>query len=131
MPPKPTSDLPTSFLRSTEQWSPATSKGASRSRRTSQGPPLFVIAEFALTDINARIGAKDIGEVKIGDKATFTAEAFSNHPFSGMVTQIRLSPEDHEQTYDVIIRAPNPDLLLKAGMAGRIRIMIGRQVDEE
>ena len=96
-----------------------------------QGPPLFVIAEFALTDINARIGAKDIGEVKIGDKATFTAEAFSNHPFSGMVTQIRLSPEDHEQTYDVIIRAPNPDLLLKAGMAGRIRIMIGRQVDEE
>ncbi len=97
----------------------------------SQGPPLFVIAESALTDINARIGAKDIGEVKIGDKATFTAEAFSNHPFSGMVTQIRLSPEDHEQTYDVIIRAPNPDLLLKAGMAGRIRIMIGRQVDEE
>ncbi|QBR70471.1 cytochrome o ubiquinol oxidase subunit IV [Beijerinckiaceae bacterium] len=97
----------------------------------SQGPPLFVIAESALTDINARFGAKDIGEVKIGDKATFTAEAFSNHPFSGVVTQIRPSPQAHEQTYDVVIHAPNPDLLLKAGMAGRIRIMIGRQVEEE
>lgn len=97
----------------------------------SQGPPLFVIAESALTDINARIGAKDVGEVKIGDKATFTAEAFSNHPFSGVVTQIRPVPEDHEQTYHVVIRAPNPTLLLKPGMAGRIRIMIGRQVEEE
>jgi HlyD family secretion protein len=93
----------------------------------SETAPLFVIAaDLTLTHIDAIIGAKDIGEVKLGDKATFTVEAFPNRQFSGTVTQIRPSPQtdEHVATYDVVISAPNPDLLLKPGMAATIRIVI-------
>ncbi len=93
----------------------------------SKTPPIFVIAEdLTLTHIDAIISAKDSGEVKLGDKATFTVEAFPNRPFSGAVTQIRPSPQtyEHAATYDVVISAPNPDLLLKPGMAATIRIVI-------
>jgi HlyD family secretion protein len=88
---------------------------------------LFVIAaDLAPTHIGATIGAKDSGEVKLGDKATFTVEAFPNRQFSGTVTQIRPSPQTYVNavTYDVVISAPNTDLLLKPGMAATIRIVI-------
>ena len=84
--------------------------------------PLFVIAaDLTLTHIDAIISAKDIGDVKLGDKVTFTVEAFPNRPFPGAVMQIRPSPQpyEHVATYDVVISAPNPD-----GMAATIRIVI-------
>jgi HlyD family secretion protein len=93
----------------------------------SQAPPIFVIAaDLTFTHIDAIISAKDSGEVKVGDKATFTVEAFPNRPFSGAVTQIRPSPQtnEHVATTDIVIRAPNPDLLLKPGMQATIRILI-------
>jgi multidrug efflux pump subunit AcrA (membrane-fusion protein) len=87
--------------------------------------PLFVIAaDLTLTHIDAIISAKDSGEVKLGDKATFTVAAFPNRTFSGTVTQVRPSPQTGEHAYDVVISAPNPDLLLEPGMAATIRIVI-------
>jgi HlyD family secretion protein len=90
-------------------------------------PPLFVIAaDLTLTHIDVTISAKDSREIKLGDKATFTVEAFPNRTFSGTVTQIRPSPQtnEHVASYDVVISAPNPDLLLEPGMAATIRIVI-------
>ena len=92
----------------------------------SETQPLFVIAaDPALTHIESIISAKDIGEVKLGAKATFTVETFPNRQFSGTVTQIRPSPQTYENaaTYDVVISAPNTDSLLKPGMAATIRIV--------
>jgi HlyD family secretion protein len=88
---------------------------------------LFVIAaDRAIVHIAAAISAKDSGEVKPGDKATFTVEAFPNRTFAGTVTQVRPSPQSNERaaTTDVVISAPNPDLLLEPGMPATIRIVI-------
>jgi cytochrome o ubiquinol oxidase subunit IV len=88
---------------------------------------LFVIAaDRAIVHIAAAISAKDSGEVKPGDKATFTVEAFPNRTFAGTVTQVRRSPQSNERaaTTDVAISAPNPDLLLEPGMPATIRIVI-------
>jgi HlyD family secretion protein len=89
-------------------------------------PPLFVIAaDLTVTHIEAIISAKDIGEIKLGDKATFTVPSLPNHQFSGTVMQIGPSPQtnEHVATTDIVIRAPNPDLLLKPGMQATIRIV--------
>ena len=89
--------------------------------------PLFVIAaDPTLTHIDAIISGKDSSEVKLGDKVLFTVEAYPNRKFSGTVTQIRPSAQTHEPaaTYDIVISAPNTDLLLKPGMAATIRIVI-------
>jgi cytochrome o ubiquinol oxidase subunit IV len=88
---------------------------------------LFVIAaDRAIVHIAAAISAKDSGEVKPGDKATFTVEAFPNRTFAGTVTQVRPSPQSNERaaTTDVVISAPNLDLLLEPGMPATIRIVI-------
>jgi len=47
------------------------------------------------------------------------------------VTQIRPSPQtnEHVATCDVVISAPNPDLLLEPGMAATIRIVIEKRDD--
>jgi RND family efflux transporter MFP subunit len=98
----------------------------------SETPPLFVIAaDLTLTHIDAIISERDIGEVKLGDKASISVASFPNHPFTGEVTQIRHSPQTHEDvaTYDVVISAPNPDLLLEADMTATIRIVINRRDD--
>ena len=67
----------------------------------------------------------------LGDKVSFTVEAFPNRPFAGEVTQIRQSPRTIQNvtTYDVVISAPNPDLLLKPGMKATIRIAVDRRDD--
>ena len=98
----------------------------------SETPPLFLIAaDLTVIHVDANVGEKDIGEVKPGDKATFAVEAFPNRPFTGEVTQIRPSPQTIQNvaTYDVVISAPNPDLLLKPGMIATIRIVVDRRDD--
>jgi HlyD family secretion protein len=84
--------------------------------------PLFVIAaDLSLIHIDAKISAKDIGEIMVGSKATFTVDVLPNRQFSGNVSQIRSSPDERAAT-TVVITAPNPDFLLKPGMPATIRI---------
>jgi hypothetical protein len=52
--------------------------------------PLFVIAaDLTLTHIDASVSGRNIGEVTLGDKASFSVASFPNHPFAGEVTKIR------------------------------------------
>jgi RND family efflux transporter MFP subunit len=94
--------------------------------------PLFLVAaDLSVMQVNANVSKNDIGGVKLGDKASFTVESLPNHPFTGEVTQIGLSPKtyEHVTTDDVVISAPNPDLLLEPGMTATIRIVINRHDD--
>jgi HlyD family secretion protein len=89
-------------------------------------PPLFVIAtDLTPIHIEATISAQDSSAIKLGTKATFAVPAYPNRQFSGMVMQIRPSPQtnEHVVTTDIVIIAPNPDLLLKPGMQATIRIV--------
>ena len=98
----------------------------------SETPPLFLVAaDLTVIHVDANAGEKDIGEVKPGDKASFTVEAFPNRRFAGEVTQIRpsLPTIENVATYDVVISAPNPDLLLKPGMMATISIVVDRRDD--
>ena len=98
----------------------------------SDTPPLFVVAaDLTVVHVGAILSEQDVGEVTLGDKALFSVASFPNHPFTGEVTQIPPSPQtyQHVAAYDVVIRAPNPDLLLKPGMAPTIRIVVDRRDD--
>jgi HlyD family secretion protein len=76
--------------------------------------------------MSARI---DIGKVKLGDKASFTVDAFPNRLFAGEVIKIGRSPPtiQSDTISDAIISAVNPDLLLEPGMAVVIRIVVERR----
>ena len=98
----------------------------------SETPPLFLVAaDLTVIHVDANVGEKDIGEVKPGGKASFTVEAYPNRRFAGEVTQVHPSPQTIENvaTYDVVISAPNPDLLLEPGMMATISIVVDRRDD--
>lgn len=88
-------------------------------------PTLFTIAQD-LTDMRviADIDEADIGEVKEGQRVTFTVDAFPNDTFNGSVTQVRqeAKTESNVVTYEVVISAPNNDLKLKPGLTANVTI---------
>lgn len=88
-------------------------------------PTLFTIAQD-LTDMRviADIDEADIGEVKEGQRVTFTVDAFPNDTFHGFVTQVRqeATVESNVVTYEVVISAPNNDLKLKPGLTANVTI---------
>lgn len=92
-------------------------------------PLFFIAADLTLIHVDSNVGEKDIGAVTVGDQSTFTVEAFPNRSFAGVVTQIRSSPQTIESiaTYDVVIRAPNPALLLNPGMKATVQIVVDRR----
>ncbi|WOJ88957.1 heavy metal translocating P-type ATPase [Methylocapsa polymorpha] len=94
--------------------------------------PLFLIAtNLSAMRVDANVGERDIGEIKLGDKASLTVEALPNRSFAGEVTQISQWPRTVETgaTYDVVIAASNPDLLLEPGMKATVRIVTERRDD--
>lgn len=91
-----------------------------------QTPTLFLIAtDLTQMQVDANVSESDIGQVKQGDATTFTVEAFPNHVFKGKVAQVRQSPQTVQNvvTYDVVVTADNPKLLLKPGMTADVRIV--------
>jgi len=88
-------------------------------------PTLFKIARD-LTDMRviADVDEADIGEVKEGQRVTFTVDAFPDDTFHGQVTQVRqeATTESNVVTYEVVISAPNEDLKLKPGLTANVVI---------
>ncbi len=63
----------------------------------SDAPPLFLVAADAtVINVEVNAGENGIGEIKPGDKATFTVEAFPERSFAGEVAHIRPSPRTIE-----------------------------------
>lgn len=79
-----------------------------------------------LTDMQciAKVDEADIGEVREGQRVTFTVDAYPDDVFSGTVKQVRQNPvtTNNVVTYEVVISAPNADLKLKPGLTANITI---------
>lgn len=88
-------------------------------------PTLFILAQD-LTDMRviANVDEADIGEVKDGQRVTFTVDAYPDDVFHGEVTQVRqeATTESNVVTYEVVISAPNEDLKLKPGLTANVTI---------
>lgn len=88
-------------------------------------PTLFTIAQD-LTDMRviADVDEADIGDVREGQRVTFTVDAYPNDVFHGDVTQVRqeATEESNVITYEVVISARNDDLKLKPGLTANVTI---------
>jgi H+-transporting ATPase len=95
-------------------------------------PPLFLIAaDLSVMQVNGKVSEDAVSEIKLGDKASFTVNSFPDRSFSGEVTHIGPSPQtiQNAATYDVVITASNPELLLKPDMTAAIKIVVDRRDD--
>jgi len=95
-----------------------------------QAPELFVIAKN-LTDmqVETSIDEADVGRVRLGQKASFTVDAFAGRHFEGEVRQVRKAATvvSNVVTYTVVISAANPDLTLLPGMTANVRIITAQK----
>ena len=88
-------------------------------------PELFTIAkDLTNMQVVANVDEADIGNVKEGDRVTFTVDAYPDDTFEGTVKQVRLeaTTTNNVVTYEVVISAPNADLKLKPGLTANITI---------
>ncbi len=88
-------------------------------------PTLFTIAkDLTNMQVVADVDEADIGDVKVGERVTFTVDAYPDNTFSGMVKQVRqeATTTNNVVTYSVVISAPNADLKLKPGLMATVTI---------
>jgi HlyD family secretion protein len=95
-------------------------------------PVLFTIAyDLKRMQVQSDVDEADIGQVKAGQKAKFTVDAYPNEVFTGVVTQVRKQPVmvQNVVNYVVIIEVPNPDLKLMPGLTANSNIFIEERLN--
>jgi HlyD family secretion protein len=97
-----------------------------------QAPELFTIAEdLSKMKIELAVDESDIGQVRSGQVVTFTADAFPNRQFRGVVEQVRLSATTTSNvvTYPVVVTVDNSDGTLLPGLTVNAEIEVSKRSD--
>lgn len=95
-----------------------------------QAPELFTIAEdLAKMKIELAVDESDIGQVKQGQAVSFTADAFPERQFRGVVEQVRLSATttNNVVTYPVVVTVDNSDGTLLPGLTVNAEIEVSKR----
>ncbi len=93
-----------------------------------QAPVLFQVAnDLTKMQVECSVDEADIGRVKEGQVARFTVDAFPDENFTGVVKQVRYSPEviQNVVTYTTIVDVENPEMKLRPGMTATISFVVG------
>jgi len=92
-----------------------------------QTPVLFTLAEdLAQMELHVDVDEADVGQVKQGQDATFTVDAYPDRIFSARITEVRYAPQTEEGvvTYETLLSADNSDLSLRPGMTATADIIV-------
>ena len=93
-------------------------------------PELFTIAEdLSKMKIELAVDESDIGQVKVGQAVSFTADAFPDRQFKGVVDQVRLAATTTSNvvTYPVIVTVDNSDGTLLPGLTVNAEIEVSKR----
>ena len=97
-----------------------------------QAPTLFTIAQdLSHMQIDTSYAEADVGNIRVGQQATFRVDAFPNRTFHGAVRQVRLNPTTQQNvvTYDVVVSVDNLDQALMPGMTAYVNIVVAQRKD--
>lgn len=100
---------------------------------------IMTVADMSNKQINAKVDETDIGKVKVGQKATFTVDAYTGKTFTATVSNISQTDvgstwSDSTSTttviyYSVTLDIDDPENLLKPAMTARVNINIAEKND--
>jgi len=78
--------------------------------------------------IDTSFAEADIGNIKVGQTAKFSVDAFPNLNFEGAVKQIRLNPTTTSNvvSYNVVVSVDNPEQILLPGMTAYVNIVFAK-----
>ena len=90
-------------------------------------PELFTIAEdLSKMQIELAVDESDIGQVQVGQNVSFSADAFPDRQFRGVVKQVRMAATttNNVVTYPVIVTVDNSDGTLLPGLTVNAEIEV-------
>lgn len=93
---------------------------------TFQAPVLFTIAEdLAQMELEVAIDEADVGQVAIGQLASFSVDAWPGRTYDGAIMRVELGAQqvDGVVSYPAIISVHNSDLSLRPGMTATADIV--------
>lgn len=89
----------------------------------SKDSQIYTISDPTDLWLLAEIKEANIGQVKIGQDASFTVLAYPNEPFHGKVVRVGNRVEEQSRTLEVRIEVNNADGKLKAGMFADVELV--------
>lgn len=93
-------------------------------------PTLFIIArDLSRMQIEVNVDESDIGQIRQGQQARFTVQAWPEEKFAGSVRQVRLQPTtiSNVVNYTVLVEASNDRDLLLPGMTATVDFVVDRR----
>ncbi len=95
-------------------------------------PVLFVLAEdLSKMELQVKVDEADVGNVKTGQKASFTVSAWPGRKFPALIQRVGLgsTTTDNVVTYKTILQVNNDDLALRPGMTATASIVTAERTD--
>ena len=90
-------------------------------RRTFQSPTLFTLAEdLTQMELQVDVDEADVGQVREGQEATFTVDAYPDRTFPARITQVRYGSQTVEGvvTYKTVLKVDNSQPRVASGDDG-------------
>ncbi|MDO8282131.1 MAG: efflux RND transporter periplasmic adaptor subunit [Thermodesulfovibrionia bacterium] len=97
-----------------------------------QAPVLFTMAEnLTQMELYVDVDEADVGQVKEGQAATFTVDAYPDRTFEALITQVRYGSKTvgGVVTYETVLSMDNSDLSLRPGMTASADIIVKKIED--
>jgi HlyD family secretion protein len=97
-----------------------------------QSSTLFLIAkDLSKMQVDTNVSEADVSAVHIGQKVSFTVQAYPDKTFLGDVTEVRKAPITVQNvvTYDVVVAVDNPVRALFPGMTADTHIITDERSD--
>jgi len=99
-------------------------------------PTLFNIAEdLSVMELEVKVDEADVGQVKEGQKATFTVDAWPGETFPATIKRVNLGSNSETSTsstvisYGAVLSVANEDLILRPGMTATATIVTSEEKD--
>ena len=92
-----------------------------------QAPVLFTLAEdLTKMELHVDVDEADVGQVREGQTATFSIDAYPGRTFQARITQARYGSKTTEGvvTYETVLKVDNSDLSLRPGMTATADITV-------
>jgi HlyD family secretion protein len=90
-----------------------------------QAPVLFRLAEdLAQMELQVDVDEADVGQVQVGQAATFTVDAWPGRRYTAVITRVGYGAQEKDGviSYGAILAVSNDDLSLRPGMTGTAEI---------
>jgi membrane fusion protein (multidrug efflux system) len=89
------------------------------------GTVIVTVQELNPVYVDFFVPQRDLGDLKTGQRANLTLDAFHDRPFPGTVNAISPRVESDTRNVQVEAEVPNPDRVLRPGMFANVGVDVG------